>query len=90
LKFVRHIDDESRGLYLGVGAGKAEHSPSRSSAEATMTMRATYAGNGASSFNTRNNAKIESSAIKRAVDEDISTEDLADAIMREIQDEMKK
>jgi hypothetical protein len=84
LKFVRHIDDESRGLYLGVGAGKAEHSPSRSSAAAT------YAGNGASSFNTRNNEKIESSAIKRAVDEDISTEDLADAIMREIQDEMKK
>lgn len=83
LKFVRHIDDESRGLYLGVGAGKAEYSPSRSEAAATR------AGYGASSFNARHNAKNESSAIKRAVDENISTEDLADAIMREIQDEMK-
>lgn len=81
---MRHIDDESRGLYLGVGAGKAEYSPSRSEAAATR------AGYGASSFHARHNAKNESIAIKRAVDEkNISTEDLADAIMREIQDEMK-
>ncbi len=86
LKFVRHIDDESRGLYLGVGIGGKTSSSllphDKRDPKVEDFVRES------SSFN--NMKHVESSAIKRAVSEDVSAEDLADALMREIQDEMTK
>jgi hypothetical protein len=90
LKFVRHVDDESRGLYLGVGNGGKTSSSllphdKRDPKVVDVVREST-------SFNNRNQSisHVESSAIKRAVSDDVSAEDLADALMREIQDEMTK
>jgi hypothetical protein len=79
LKFVKHIDDESRGMYVSVG----QQSSSQSLQPKEDYEHEDSRGQGHNLLN-----KQKPSEVDQTIKQDGSAKELADAIMREIQNEM--
>jgi len=94
LKFVKHIDDESRGMYVSVGQQSlySSQNKDKSSSQSSQTKnhKEDYEFEDLRGIGQGQNLlyKQKSSEVDQTIKQDGSAKELADAIMREIQNEM--